>query len=208
MQPTTEPSSPRHILFLHGIFNTGRVCVLLADDARRKGFITHTPSLHRADGRATLCELADEVRAIAEQEIPKGEPFHLVGFSMGGVIARYYAQVIGGRERLASLTTIGSPHYGSVWAYMLPLPGCRELRPQSALLQTLQETERVLDGLPLFAVSTPLDTMILPPSSAVWERASNMRFAIQFHPFMPYSRRVRGAVMDFILSVENENCSH
>jgi triacylglycerol lipase len=117
---------------------------------------------------------------------------------MGGVVARVYVQMLGGRERIRSLVTIGSPHRGSWWAYCNPFAGSKELRPGSELLSTLAESEGTLGALPLLAIHSPLDTSIIPYTSGIWARAMNKRFWGQFHPFMPYSRGVRSAVWEFL----------
>lgn len=43
-------------------------------------------------------------------------PLHLIAHSMGGVDARRYITHLGGHEKVASLTTISSPHRGSILA--------------------------------------------------------------------------------------------
>lgn len=43
-------------------------------------------------------------------------PLHLVGHSMGGLDARHYITRLGGHEKVASLTTISTPHHGSIIA--------------------------------------------------------------------------------------------
>jgi triacylglycerol lipase len=191
----------RHVVFVHGIFNTGRLFVLFKSDAMKHGFIPHAPSLKRADGRATMLELAEQVREYIETQIPSDAEVHLVGFSMGGVVVRCYAQMLGGNERIRSLTAIASPHQGSLWAYLNPFRGARGLQPKSEILRALQESEHTLKHLPILAVHTPLDTMIVPYTSAIWVRAENKRFWWQLHPFMPYSPRIRAVVWEFLESV-------
>jgi triacylglycerol lipase len=192
----------RHVVFVHGIFNTGRLFVFFSQDAAKHGFIPHAPSLRRADGRATMLELAEQVREYIETQIPPDAEVHLVGFSMGGVVARVYAQMLGGSERVRSLTAIASPHEGSLWAYLNPFRGTRDLQPRSKILRALRETEQILAHLPLLAMHTPLDTMIVPYTSAIWARAENKRFWVQFHPFMAFSPRIRAAVWAFLESVD------
>jgi len=43
-------------------------------------------------------------------------PLHLIAHSMGGVDARFYVSHLGGHRKVASLTTLASPHYGSTAA--------------------------------------------------------------------------------------------
>ena len=40
------------------------------------------------------------------------EKFHIIGHSMGGLVARHYIQGHGGDQRVKSLITLGSPHHG------------------------------------------------------------------------------------------------
>ncbi|MBL7992120.1 MAG: alpha/beta fold hydrolase [Candidatus Kapabacteria bacterium] len=195
------PTSPKHIVFVHGIFNTGRVFALMVRDARKYGFIPHAPSLTRADGRASLSELAQQIHTVVESSVPAGERCLLVGFSMGGIVARHYLQALGGRDRVERFVAIGSPHSGSIMAFGMPsryFPGCADMRPRSTFLRQLHETEHLLDGLPRLALYTPSDTMIVPPRSAQWSGVETHNVGLHFHPFMPYSRRVRNAVWEFL----------
>lgn len=198
---TNMATRSRHIVFIHGIFNTGRVFALLVRDARKYGFIPHAPSLVRADGRAGLAELAEQVRDIVETNVPAGEKCLLVGFSMGGIVARYYLQALGGRDRVERFVAIGSPHEGTVMAYALPsryFQGCADMRPESDFLRHLQATEHSLADLPRLALYTPSDTMIVPPRSAIWHGVETLNAGLHFHPFMPYSRRVRRLMWKFL----------
>jgi len=43
-------------------------------------------------------------------------PVHLIGHSMGGLDARYFITRLGGHAKVASLTTISTPHHGSMLA--------------------------------------------------------------------------------------------
>ena len=50
------------------------------------------------------------------------ERMHVVGHSLGGLIARYYVTRLGGDERVHTLVTLGTPHSGTYSAYALPSP--------------------------------------------------------------------------------------
>jgi len=53
---------------------------------------------------------------LAEQLEHESGPFHLIAHSMGGLDARYYITRLGGHEKVASLTTLATPHHGSTAA--------------------------------------------------------------------------------------------
>ena len=88
--------------------------------------------------------------------------FVLIGFSMGGIICRYYLQELGGIKRVEKLFTISSPHHGSYLSYFYPGKGMKQLRPRSEFLKNLETKELLLKSLNLFSYRTPLDLMIIP----------------------------------------------
>ena len=61
-----------------------------------------------------------------------GRRFHLLGHSQGGVDARYMATVLGGFDRIASITTVATPHGGSELADAAS--GLLDLAPDAAEL--------------------------------------------------------------------------
>jgi pimeloyl-ACP methyl ester carboxylesterase len=62
----------------------------------------------------------------------------VVGHSLGGLIARYYVQRLGGDHRVRTLVTLGTPHSGTS---VVPLanahPIVRQMRPGSPILEEL-----------------------------------------------------------------------
>jgi pimeloyl-ACP methyl ester carboxylesterase len=66
---------------------------------------------------------------------------HLVGHSLGGLIARYYVQRLGGHTRVETVVTVATPHGGTLAAWLLaPVPlVVRQLRPSSDLLNELAQ---------------------------------------------------------------------
>ena len=82
-------------------------------------------------------QLAEEVEAIVEET--GYERIHIVAHSLGGVVARYYVTRLGGDERVHTLATLGSPHTGTLAAYLLPTSLTRQLRPGSGLMQELNQ---------------------------------------------------------------------
>jgi triacylglycerol lipase len=60
-------------------------------------------------------ERAMELKAQIEAAIPEGK-FNILGHSMGGLDARYLASRDPIGERIASITTVSTPHYGSWYA--------------------------------------------------------------------------------------------
>jgi alpha-beta hydrolase superfamily lysophospholipase len=95
--------------------------------------------LRTTDVRAAAEDLAGEVEAACERV--GSDRLRIVAHSLGGLIARYYVQRMGGDTRVDLLITLGTPHQGSRWAHLVPrrvpAPYLAELRPGSDLLDEL-----------------------------------------------------------------------
>ena len=154
------------IILVHGIVDNRSVFTLLRRGLRRRGFgriVTVNYSSISGDIRL----LADRLGEIVEQvcEETGFERVHVVGHSMGGLVARYYVQRLGGDERVHTLVTLGSPHQGTIPAYALPHPLVRQLRPGSDVVRELAEPAAGCRTR-FVAVWSDLDQMIVPKRAA------------------------------------------
>lgn len=64
---------------------------------------------------------AEELKKQIEKNFPEGK-LNLIGHSMGGLDARYLISKLGFADRIASLTTIGTPHHGTPLADLALAP--------------------------------------------------------------------------------------
>ena len=71
-----------------------------------------TPRLSPTAGIATR---AAELRAFVKRELG-GQPFHLIGHSLGGLDSRFLISRLGLHAQVRSLTTVGTPHRGTAFA--------------------------------------------------------------------------------------------
>lgn len=74
----------------------------------------------------------------------------LIGHSMGGLISRYYLEVLGGWEQCAALFTFGTPHRGSVCALSFLNSGYKLL--QADVTDALRSFDSVYQLLPTYRV--------------------------------------------------------
>jgi triacylglycerol lipase len=107
--------------------------------------------------------------------------FHLVGFSMGGLVARYYLQDLGGSQRARSCLTLSSPHHGTWLGYANYGLGGKQMRPGSAFLQSLNAGTEKLRALPFLSLWTCTDLIILPATSSVIPGLPNEHFLAWSH---------------------------
>ena len=128
------------ILLAHGIIDNHTVFALMRRQLLRRGFTrihTFSYSPLTLDVRSTAERLGAEIEKICEES--GSEQIHVVGHSLGGLIARYYIQRLGGDERVHTCVTLGTPHQGTMAAKLLPWPLVKQLRPDSDLMAELAE---------------------------------------------------------------------
>jgi triacylglycerol lipase len=152
-----------------------------------RGFRPLAVDLSPSNGAVGLEDLAAQLNTFVERELAPDEPFDLVGFSMGGLVSRYYVQCLGGAERVGRLITISSPHQGTYWAWIASNAGSRQMRPGSAFLRELNRDITALERVRHASIWTPLDLMILPAKSS--RLGEDFQLIIGLHALMPRSRR-------------------
>ena len=154
------------ILLVHGLVDNRSVFTLLRRTLLRRGFgrvISVNYSPFTQDVRTAATRLARLVEKTCEET--GYERVHVVGHSLGGVVARYYVQRMGGDARVHTLVTLGSPHDGTVAAHLLPSRLARQLRPGSALMQELAAPAAGCRTR-FVAFWSDLDQLIVPKRSA------------------------------------------
>jgi triacylglycerol lipase len=187
-----QPATPRYqrVVMVHGIFEDGKAFNSLKSRLENHGIKCYVPKLTPADGRGGLDKLAENLKQDIDKEFGETDHIALVAFSMGGLVSRYYLQKLGGADRCDAFVTISSPHHGTKVAYTYPSKGAQQMRPGSPFLQDLEETEDTLGDMPIVSYRTPMDLIILPTNSSIWERAENYSYTVALHPLMLHTRSV------------------
>jgi len=170
--------------------DTGSVFKSLQRQLESKGHRCVAPNLRPRDARHGIEPLAESLRQEIESQIPHQQSFTLIGFSMGGLVARHYLQQLDGAKRCDRLITISSPHQGTLTAWLHPSKGAKQMRPGSGFLKDLAATESRLGEISVISYRTPFDLMILPSRSSEWQRANNLSFTVLLHPMMPSAKSV------------------
>lgn len=145
LPPTDAPRLPTEsrppVVLLHGFIDNRSVFVLLRRSLAQHGG-QHVESLNYSpltcDIRTAAELLGRHIEEICERTGHR--QVDIVGHSLGGLIARYYAQRLGGDERVRTLVTLGTPHEGT---RVVPLadahPIVRQMRPGSDVIEELRE---------------------------------------------------------------------
>jgi triacylglycerol lipase len=163
-------ASTTPVLLVHGIVDNRSIFALLAHALRRRGFgVVHAVNFSvltafTGDIRVAARELGHHVERICAST--GADRVHIVGHSLGGLMARYYVQRLGGDARVDTLVTLGTPHRGSLIAHFLPptrVP--QQLCPGSDLVRELDEPAPGC-RTHVVAVWSKQDQLIIPQSAA------------------------------------------
>ncbi|MCS0637098.1 alpha/beta fold hydrolase [Streptomyces sp. LP05-1] len=194
-------------LLLHGFVDNRSVFVLLRRSLARHGW-RHLESLNysplTSDLRTAAGLLGRHVEDICART---GQArVDIVGHSLGGLIARYYVQRLGGDRRVRTLVTLGTPHSGTAVApFAGAHPLVRQMRPGSAVLRELAEpapecrTRFVCFWSDLDRVMVPVETARLDHPDLMSE---NVRVSGVGHLALPVHPAVAVAVRQALEAVQ------
>ncbi|MEL6350251.1 MAG: triacylglycerol lipase [Cyanobacteria bacterium J06627_28] len=187
------------VVLVHGIWNTAAIFNPLKRYLESVGWTVYTFSMTPNNGDAPIELLAEQVSTFVQGAIAPQQSFHLIGFSMGGLISRYYVQRLGGLGRIKTFITISTPHRGTLLALSSRRPGIRQMRPGSRFLTELNRDIDCLRGCSFYTLWTPFDLLILPPWSSIVGLGKTQRLCIASHNQM--IRDTKGlAAIDSVLS--------
>ncbi|MCW2676293.1 MAG: hypothetical protein JWR70_1333 [Modestobacter sp.] len=128
------------VILVHGLVDNRSIFTVMRRSLRRRGFAqvctwNYSPLLRDVESAAAA--LGTHIERICQET--GHDRVYVVGHSLGGLVARYLVQRLGGDRRIESLVTLGTPHAGTRLAHVLPTPLVRQLRPGSPLLRELAE---------------------------------------------------------------------
>ncbi|POX57897.1 lipase [Streptomyces sp. Ru62] len=194
-----RPAPP--VVLLHGFIDNRSVFVLLRRTLAQHG-------RHRVES-LNYSPLTCDIRIAAEllgrhiEEICErtgSARVDIVGHSLGGLIARYYTQCLGGDLRVRTLVTLGTPHSGTRVAPLADAhPIVRQMRPGSAVIE---ELARPAPGCRTRFVSfwSDLDSLMDPLESARLEHpdldAQNVRVTGIGHLALPVHPAVAAGIRE------------
>ncbi|MER6037757.1 MULTISPECIES: alpha/beta fold hydrolase [unclassified Streptomyces] len=203
-----RPGPP--VVLLHGFIDNRSVFVLLRRSLARSGrqrveSLNYSPLT--CDIRIAAELLGRHVEEICERT--GSTQVDIVGHSLGGLIARYYTQCLGGDLRVRTLVTLGTPHSGT---RAMPLasahPIVRQMRPGS---EVIEELTRPAPGCRTRFVSfwSDLDSVMDPLESACIDHPDlevrNVRVTGIGHLALPVHPAVASGIREALEDAPVEN---
>jgi triacylglycerol lipase len=194
-------NSGMNFVLVHGINDTHRKFRTMQKIFEAKGHRCIVPSLKPKNGSKGLDFLANQLKETIQREIDElNSNIILIGFSMGGLIARFYLQELEGYQVTRLFFSISVPHHGSILAFFASNRGIKQMRPHSDFLENLAANSGRLTGLKCYSYWTPFDLMILPATSSIWRNAENIRINSICHPFMVKNKKI---INDILIKSES-----
>ncbi len=199
------------IILVHGLVDNRSIFTLLRRALRRRGFgrvITLNYSPLTQDVRS----VAHRLEALIERTCEETgyERVHVIGHSLGGLIARYYVQKLGGDARVHTLCTLGTPHGGTFTARLIPQRLVKQLRPGSDLLTELAQPAPGVRTR-FVAFWSDLDQLIVPKQSARIEHpdlsARNVLLRGVGHMSLPIDGRVVREIATLLAHLDEDGAT-
>ncbi len=196
----STPGGGRHVLVTHGIDSNGADLKMLIAALEQKGFVVHLFVYAPSDGSLGLEKPAGDLVQFVKRELPPDARFSIVAFSMGGLVTRWYLDILSGAERVDRFITISSPHKGSLLGHLRRNRGGQQLCPGSDFLRQLESRNGPVQSGAIESHSfwTPFDLMIVPANSSVVPWAKEHKFWVAAHPLMLTDKRVLSTLCDIL----------
>ena len=172
------------VVLVHGLKDNSSKMEPMARYLRTQGRTVYNISLIPSWGELGIDELALQLEQFIASKIPPAQKFDLVGFSMGGLVGRYYLHRLNGLQRVDHFITLATPHNGTWMAWLKRNKGCKQMRPGSTFLQELNRDLESLNQIQFTSIWTPLDLMIIPANSSHTRIGREIKIWMPAHPLM------------------------
>ena len=155
----------RPIFLVHGLWNDPKLFEKLIKKINEDDYELYRPHLPHRFGKTSLKDLARELDSKIDELVGPEVEVDIVGFSMGGLISRLWLQNHGGFLRTKRFFSIGTPHFGTYTAQMIPssfMPGIADMKRGSRLLSQLNNDLTSLEKVECISFFTKWDLMTFP----------------------------------------------
>jgi pimeloyl-ACP methyl ester carboxylesterase len=151
------------VVVLHGLFATaGALRPLRRRIERGTGALTTSFTYEPGCRVPSLARRLEKLLSV----VPQKTPIHLVGHSLGGLVARYYVQVEPRDSRVVQTISLASPFQGTTIARFLPRAIASDIEPGSELLGRVAASWHQAPSVPHTSIVATHDHLVRPSWSA------------------------------------------
>ena len=155
----------RPIVLIHGLWNSSEIFKQVFKKLDEYKVEYFAPTLIHNFGMISIVELAKSLNNEINNQFGLEREIDIVGFSMGGIIGRYWIKKLEGYKRTKRFISIGSPHNGTFTAQLVPdfpLKGISEMKINSRLINLLSLENELLESIECISFFTIWDLMVFP----------------------------------------------
>ncbi len=153
------------IILIHGLWNTADIFSSITTKLDEIGIEYFAPTLKHKYGMTSIVELTNFLNEFILEKYGLEKELDILGFSMGGIIGRYWIKKFDGYKRTRRFITVGSPHKGTLTSQLVPkypFRGISEMKINSCLLRELSSYDYLLDRINCISFFTYWDLMVFP----------------------------------------------
>ncbi|MGW3953183.1 esterase/lipase family protein [Streptomyces sp. NPDC004752] len=208
--PAADAGIP--VLLVHGLADGGSVVLPLQRALGGLGtgpFISVSYPAFSPDLRAVARALGEQVELACARCAERTAV--VIGYSLGGLIARYYVQRLGGDAHVPLVITLATPHSGTATALLAPPhPLLRQLRPGSELLTELAQPAAGC-GTRFVAFYSDRDEAVIPAAKGRIDHPDLMVRNVLVpgvgHLTLPLHRPVIDQVRSLLAAIQQTGCA-
>ena len=155
----------RPVVLIHGLWNNSEIFKQVLKKLDKNEVEYFAPNLIHNFGMISIEELAKTLDTEIMKKFGSDKEIDIVGFSMGGIVGRYWIKKFQGFKRTKRFISIGSPHNGTLTAQLVPnfpLKGISEMKINSRLLKILALENNLLENIECISFFTKWDLMVFP----------------------------------------------
>jgi len=150
---------------IHGLWNTSSIFSSITSKLDDIGIEYFAPTLKHSYGMTSINDLTILLNELILEKFGLKKELDILGFSMGGIIGRYWLQKLNGYKRTRRFISIGSPYKGTLTAQLIPkypFRGISEMKINSNFLRELANNDFFLDEIECINFFTYWDMMVFP----------------------------------------------
>ena len=152
-------------IWIHGLWNNSSIFSYISSKLDDIGIEYFAPTLKHSYGMTSIIDLTNILNKLILEKYGLEKELDILGFSMGGIIGRYWIQKCNGYKRTRRFISIGSPHKGTFIAQLVPkfpFRGISEMKIKSKFLRELAKNDFLLDDIECINFFTYWDLMVFP----------------------------------------------
>ena len=153
------------IILIHGLWNSADIFSSITSKLDEIGIEYFAPTLKHDYGMTSIVELTNVLNNLILEKYGLEKNIDILGFSMGGIIGRYWIKKFHGYKRTRKFITVGSPHKGTLASQLIPkypFRGISEMKINSFLLRDLSSSDYLLKDIDCTSFFTYWDLMVFP----------------------------------------------